>query len=291
VNAELLLARTFVDSHPARAAVILERMTEHRASRVLAAMPPRSAATVLAAMTAPLAARTLSEFEDGQATAVLGAMPMDGAAAILRAVAADRRDQLLAALPVEEREPLARALRYPEGTAGSVMDPSVLRLQEGILVAEAQTRLRRSPRELLFYLYVEDRDHRLVGVLDIPELMLARPRDPVSAAMHREVERLSAWMPVALVREHWGWSEFHAMPVVDEHDRLVGAIRYQMLRRLEREAARERNDPSQMTALALGELFRVGTTGLVAGVGTSGSPDDEPHARGAADSGREVADA
>jgi CBS domain-containing protein len=98
-------------------------------------------------------------------------------------------------------------------------------------------------------------------------------------------------MPVALMREHWAWSEFHAMPVVDENDRLVGAIRYQMLRRLEREAARERADPSQMTALALGELFRVGTTGLVAGVGPSGSPDDEPHVRGAADSGREVADA
>jgi len=291
VSAELVLARTFVDSHPARAAVILERMAAERASRVLRVMPAPSAASVIASMTAPFAAGTLAELDGEQAASILGAMPMEGAIALLRALAPNRRDALLAALPAATREPLARALPYPDGTAGSVMDPSVLRLHDEILVAEAQTRLRRSPRELLYYLYVVDRDHRLVGVLDIPELMLARPRDPVSVAMHRQVERLSAWMPVRLVREHPSWAEYHAIPVVDEEDRLVGAIRYQTLRRLEREAARERADPSQMTTLALGELFRLGTTGLVAGVATSGSSEDDGRTREVRHAGTEVTDA
>jgi hypothetical protein len=98
-------------------------------------------------------------------------------------------------------------------------------------------------------------------------------------------------MPVRLVREHPSWAEYHAIPVVDEEDRLVGAIRYQTLRRLEREAARERADPSQMTTLALGELFRLGTTGLVAGVATSGSSEDDGRTREVRHAGTEVTDA
>jgi hypothetical protein len=63
------------------------------------------------------------------------------------------------------------------------------------------------------------------------------------------------------------------MPVVDEQDRLLGAIRYQTLRRLEREASAEGPDPAQLTTSALGELFRLATTGLVAGVAPA-SPMD-----------------
>ena len=151
----------------------------------------------------------------------------------------------------------------------------------------------RAARELLYYIYVVDRARRLVGVLDIPELMLARPRGPVSAAMHRDVERLSAWTPVALVREHAGWHRFHALPVVDEGDRLLGAIRYQTLRRLEREAADRMPDPSLLTARALGELFQLGTTGLAAGVAVTASPEPEgaPHIGRDRTADREVPDA
>jgi magnesium transporter len=267
------LARAFVEAHAARAAIVLERMPLARASSVLRTMPPRSAAPVLAAMTPPFAAGVLGQFDGADAAPLVQGMPMDDAAAVLRALPPERRAPVLAALPAEAREPLERALPYPDGTAGAVMDPSVLHLPDEILVADAQTRMRRAARELLYYLYVVDREHRLVGVLDIPELMAARPRDPVSAAMHRQVERLSAWTPVALVREHRGWYDYHAMPVVDEQDRLVGAIRYQALRRLEREAAVEGPDPAQLTTSALGELFRLATTGLVAGVAPAGPMD------------------
>jgi magnesium transporter len=276
MNAELRLARAFLETHASRAAMILERMPTERASNVLGAVPARSAAPVVAAMTPPFAAATVAHLDSGAAAPIIRAMPMDYAAAVLRSLPAERRTPVLAALPAETRDALARAIPYPEGTAGAVMDPSVLHLPEEILIADAQTRIRRSARELLYYLYIVDVEHRLVGVLDIPELMLARPRDPVSAVMHRQVDRFSAWMPVALVREHRGWREYHAMPVIDEDERFVGAVRYQTLRRLEREAADGGPDPSQMTANALGELFRLGTTGLVAGVATAGSSEGTP---------------
>lgn len=274
--AEERLARAFIQSHPARAAMTLERMAQARAAAVLGAVSAESAAPVMREMTAPFAAGCLLLLSPEGAAAMLRTMPIDDAAGIVRAVEPGRRQDVLAGLEPGTREPLERVLPYPVGTAGSVMDPSIFQLPEDVMVADARERLRRAARDLLYYLYVVDREHRLVGVLDIPELMLARPREPVSVSMHRNVNRLSAWMPVSLVREHRGWHSYHAMPVVDEEDRLLGAIRYQTLRRLEREAADQGPNPVMLTARALGELFQLGTSGLVAGVAATASSGHEP---------------
>ena len=282
MTAEEQLARAFVAGHPARAALALEQMGIAPAAAALEAIEPAAAATVVREMPPTHAAECLAALPPDEAAAVVAHMPMDDAAPVVRAMRADVRSALMAALPEQTGVPLATLLQFPVGTAGALMDPSIFQLPEDVIVADARTRLRGAARELLYYLYVVDRDHRLVGVLDIPELMLARTRDPVAAAMHRKVDRLGAWMPAALVLEHPGWHRYHAMPVVDESDRLLGAIRYQTLRKIERDAADRGPNPTLLTARALGELFHVGTTGLVAGVAATaaigraeGEPDDE----------------
>ncbi len=286
--AEARLAQAFLGSHPARAAMALEQMPADSAATVLGAVPARTAATVLREMTPPQAAACLSHLKAVEAAAIIAETVADDAAPVVRALEPVVRDGLFAALPPHARDPLLRMLAFPEGTAGAVMDPSVFQVPENIMIADARTRLRSAARDLLYYVYVIDSEHRLAGVLDIPELMLARTRDPVSAAMHRDIESISAWMPVALVRAHPGWHRFHAMPVVDEDSRLLGAIRYQTLRRLEREASDRSPDASLLTARALGELFQIGATGIVSGVAATAASTDR---RDQPLTGQEVRDA
>jgi magnesium transporter len=282
VTAEERLAIAFLEARPARAALALEQMPRAQAVAVLRAAPARPAAGVVREMTPPHAAALVGELAVEAAAAVLAELPVDHAAAVLRALGDSSRDQLVAALTAVSREPFARLLQYPVGTAGASMDPSVFQVTDEVLVVDARSRLREAARDLLYYVYIVDRQQRLVGVLDIPELMLARPRDPVSATMHRDPERLPAWMPVAQVREHPGWHSYHAMPVVDDEQRLLGAIRYQTLRQLERDAKVQGPDPATLTARALGELFQVGTNGLVAGVAATASVARRPAAEGQA---------
>ena len=284
------LARAFLESHPPRAATVLGRMPAARAAGVLRALPPGIAAAVMREMTVSGAAECLRSLASAEGAAIVAEMATGDAAGIVRALEPAHRDPLLAALPPAAREPIVRLLPYVDGTAGAVMDPSIFQLPQDVLVADARVRLSRAARDLLYYLYVVDRERRLVGVLDIAELMFARARDPVSAVMHRDVDRLSVWTPVSLVRDHAGWQDYHAMPVVDDDDRLVGAVRYQTLRRLEREASARAPDPARVTAGALAELFQLGTSGLVAGISattSAGRAALEPPAG----AGNEVADA
>lgn len=277
------LARAFLESHPRRSARKLEQMPTETAAGVLRAIPPRSAAAVLREMTVPSASDALEHLSVPEGAAMVAELTADEAGRIARGLAPALRDPLLAALPEDVREPITRVISYLEGTAGGVMDPTIFQLPDDVLVADARARLGRAARELLYYIYVVDREHRLVGVLDIPELMLARARDPVSVAMFRDVDRLSVWLPVAIVREHPGWQRYHAMPVVDDDDRLVGAIRYQMLRKLERDTPGRGADPAKLTARALAEVFQLGTTGLVSAIAetaSAGSGLDRPVASG-----------
>jgi len=283
------LARAFLESHPSRAATVLGRMPIAGSAEVLRAVPPGVAATVLRELTVFYAAEALRALALTEGAEIVAELPTGDAVRIVRALEPASRDPLLAALPADTRQTIVRLLPYVEGTAGAVMDPSIFQLPDDILVADARDRLSGAARDLLYYLYIVDRECRLVGVLDIAELLFARARDPLSAVMRRRVDRLSAWMPLSLVRDHEGWQHYHAMPVVDDDDKLVGAIRYQVLRRLEREASDRAPNPARVTAGALAELFQIGTSGLVSGL--AATTLEGRGANRAAGAGKEVADA
>jgi predicted transcriptional regulator len=106
---------------------------------------------------------------------------------------------------------------------------------------------------------VIDDQQILVGVVNLRELLSADPTTPVAALLTEKPERLHARDPVDRVLVHPAWHRVHALPVVDERDRFVGALRYASFRALEAEAGRARTgaDPSR-TSAALAELFLLG---------------------------------
>lgn len=272
------LARAFLEEHPREAARALERMAAADRAEIVRAAP-EAAADALAAMIESAAAECLMLLSDEEAAPVLDQLEPEIAIAILRRMPPDDARRLIAALPDSKREALDRILRYPEETAGAVMDPLALALPHDITAGEARVRLRREPHGLLYYLYVVDRDGALLGVLDIPELMRARARDPITTAMNAPVEHIPAWTPSSAIRAHPGWRSFHALPVTDEAGRFVGAVRYQTLRRLEEEAGeRSAAAPPGITVGALGELFHLGLAGFVEGVAGAATPH-EPQSR------------
>lgn len=276
---ETQLARAFLEEHPREAALVLERLTAAERAEVVRVAPEESAAA-LGEMVAAAAAQCLEMLTPEEAAPALEGLEPDVAISLLRRMPHETANGLVANLPDSKRDALRRALRYPEGTAGAVMDPMVLALPDDITVGEARLRLRRSVGGFLYYLFVVNRGGVLVGVLDIPELMRARPRDPVISVMNSPVDHVPAWAPAAAVRAHPGWRAYHALPVTDEAGRFAGAIRYQTLRRLEHEAGTTGADAAAGLAVgALGELFHLGLAGFVEGVAGVAASREAPASR------------
>lgn len=266
MRADLAVATRFVADHPEQAALVLEQLSFADAAALLAELEPAQGAGLVARLSAALAVDCLRSLPGRLVAGVLGELPIDLAARILMRAGDETREGWLATLPEDRAAFLRRKLRYPTGTAGALVDPLVLALPEDLSVAEAQKQLRRSAERAYYYVYVVDREQRLVGALDIRELMLAESKAMLGAVMHREVVSVSAHADLATVMSHPGWRELDALPVVDGAGVFFGIIRHRVMRQIAGRADDQAGQPMVRTLVSLGELYWTGLSAFLAGV-------------------------
>jgi magnesium transporter len=256
------LANELVRLDPARAAAALERLEVAEAARLLQGIDAPTAAPVLGSMAPHGATAVLESIEAPAAAAILEQLEQDVAARLARRMADERRETIFARLPPRLARTLGTLLHFPEHTAGALMDPAVLALPEDLTADEARQRIRDTPDLAHYNVYVVDREHTLVGVVNLRELLLAPPRATLATVMIRDPVRLESQADRSAVVAHPGWKRVHSIPVVDERGCYLGAVRYRTLRQLEDEllgAAETDADASK----ALGELFASGAAGLL----------------------------
>ena len=266
------LATDLLAAHPLDAAQALERLPPRDVAVFLAGLESELGARALQQMALYSAAAVVSELSEARASEVIGRLPTEIATLLLRSLDECVRERFLASLSNRRARDLRSILDFPEGTAGSLMDPEVLALPKDLTAKEVLVRVREAPDHARYNVYVVDRHQVLVGVINLRELLMARPGDLLSSLMHTAVHRLAARVDRHAVVSHPGWRVVHALPVVDERGRYLGAVRYRTLRRLEEEL---RGAPSEegATARALGDLFRAGASAMLEAMVASTPPE------------------
>ena len=264
MTGDLDLCCAFLDAHPSEAAQVLERLGAVDAALLLESMPPGTSARVLERVTPLVAAEGLSHMRPAAGAALVAELRLDQGAALLRRVDDALQTRILETLPQAEAHLLRVLLRYPEHTAGALMDPRAFAVGDDMTAADALGMLRRTPNDVVDEVFVTDRTQRLVGVVGLRELLLARPADPVAGIMTGAANRLGARTGRPGVLAHPGWRQHRTLPVVDEESRLVGAVRYETFRALEDAARGAAQGPDAVaTVFALGELYWLGLSGVV----------------------------
>lgn len=280
MNLEERLARGFLHDQPSDAAHVLERLTVEERSEVLRHLSA-DAVPAVSEMLPATVAESVAQLGAADGSTLVVSLPPERGVAVLRRLPADAAERTLGAMSKEKQDPFRRALRYRPGTVGALMDPVIVELPVDIVVSEARLRLRRSLPGPVHEVFIVDRTGLLVGSFDVADLLRAGARTPVRTLMRTPVDALAAWMPAAAVRAHRGWDASHALPVVDEAGHLQGALRYETLRRLEREAeARGQGLRTSATVLALGELFHLGLAGFIEAVAATAVSREDRGERG-----------
>jgi magnesium transporter len=218
------LSTAFAESHPAEAARVLETLSAPDTAEFVAALAPRRAAPILRHMGPPYAARVIAMLEEGRVTAVIQLMGPQAAARVVQQLPNDRQLQLLARLPVGTSIAIRLLVGYPRGTCGAYMDPWPLALAPDMAAAEALEQIRKFDGDLGDCLFISNGQRRLVGVLSLGDLVRAGSREPLSAIMRPAAHTVSALASASLIAADPGWDEFHALPVVERENRLVGAL-------------------------------------------------------------------
>jgi magnesium transporter len=175
---------------------------------------------------------------------------------LLRELEPELVEQILPLVAKAERHDIRMLLSCPEGSSGSLMTTEYASLPADITAGEAIARLRmQAPdSESIYYIYVLDAERKLVGFVSLRDLILAKPTAIVADLMQRDVIAVRVDEPQEKVVDLLARFDFIAIPVVDDHSRLVGIVTHDDVLDAVRQEA---TDEAQMIAAVtpLGESY------------------------------------
>jgi magnesium transporter len=149
----------------------------------------------------------------------------DDVAYILGFLPEERGKDILALMKTEDSTEVEDILKYPKDTAGGIMTTEFFSLSEDATAQEAIRRLQHATdAEMVFYIYVTDKDEHLVGVLSLRQLLTVLPATPLKNIMTRDVMSVTVDMDQEEVARQVASYNLLAIPVVEKDGRLVGII-------------------------------------------------------------------
>lgn len=258
------LTYAFLETHPADAARVLERLAPASAAALLQSTPLRLASPVLRQMLPLAGARCLERLTDTETVGLLRGIGAQPGVALLRYFGAERRAKLLVQLPTALTIAYELLLGYPEGAVGGWMDPRALALPADMTAGESLERVRLADDELVADPYVIDRNQRLLGYVELADLLRAGAATPLTRLVRPSPHRLPAQALLAGLREHPGWHTTSTLPVVERDDRLVGALTHATLQRA---LSMEQNTPAvnvaEDTLVGIASAYWFGISALI----------------------------
>ena len=188
-------------------------------------MSPERAADVLRELDDHTLLELVLALDEVEVSRILDEMPSEHAADVVEELPTEHAEKILDLMEDAKSDEVQEILEYPEHSAGRLMSPDLIAVNEGATVAQAIDHIRHSvSEERAFELYVVDAHRHLVGVVPLRRLLIADPSTPVFAIRDEDVVSVKAEMDQEDVARIVAKYDLVAVPVVDEHHHLVGTI-------------------------------------------------------------------
>ncbi|MBF0431682.1 MAG: hypothetical protein HQK83_10410 [Fibrobacteria bacterium] len=250
---ETSLALDLMGHYPKDAAKLLE---EHRVEDIVsitADVEKNLAVKVLQLMNRSLAASCLLQWPQEHREELLSAFPPEALSRILLSLGKAERRVLLSGCQEHTKSVLQRLLRYPDGSAGALMDSTILVLNGDTGIAAARKQVKTSTITASKYLFITDRDGRLTGVCSVLELFRESSSSLVNDIARKPVMKIPAHSDSEAIVSHPGWQYYHVLPVVDYEDNILGILKYRKLYEFGLKEKPQSNEDS--IGFALSEMY------------------------------------
>jgi len=215
---------TFTDLHPADQAEIFNALEDEQQDALLELLD------------IPTTADLFDELEDDETLEAAESLTTERLADVLDEMDPDEAADLLGDLPpqiaeealaqMDEPEDVLPLLGYPDETAGGRATTAYIAMRPQTTAQQAIQFLREVAPEndIPYYLFVIDRQKRLVGVAGLRELVIANPITTMQNIMSTDVISIPATADQEEAARIMQRYDLQALPVVDSNQHLLGVI-------------------------------------------------------------------
>ena len=157
---------------------------------------------------------------------VLMEMPTDEIVDFLAELKPEMRNSLFKLMPVDDVLQIKDLLQHSHHTAGSLMNTEFIAVNAGISVEDVLSVIKHEAEafETIYYIYVIDKDSKIVGLASLKQLLTANPATPIAELMRTKVISVEVHTHVDVVAKVFFKYDFVVVPVVDEDEKLIGII-------------------------------------------------------------------
>jgi magnesium transporter len=251
------LSLHFIENHPQDAARVLEKFEPELLAKYLEHVPVKVSANLLRNVIPSVAVECLTSMEPARSAKILEQFSIERASSILRRMKINIRNDLIKIMSPIFANMIRLVLRYPNGTVGQLMTPKVYTVNQNMLIKDILETLQGMTGQLQNLIYVINNEQRLVGVVDVRDVITLDSKAPVKTVMRDPGLTISARASLDSVKDYNEWRYTEILPVVDHMGMFIGVLKRGVLLDT---LARDRNNTNQKdeiagAALAIAELF------------------------------------
>lgn len=207
-------------------ALILSEMDEESLPFLFRLLPKELAADTFVEMDPDKQEVLIAKFSDTELKAVIDELYIDDAVDLVEEMPANVVKRILKQADPDTRKLINELLKYPDDSAGSIMNTEFVELRTGQTVADAIKLIRQTglEKETINECYVTNQSRTLVGLISLRTLILANDNDLVESKMDPNVISIGTMEDQEAVAEKFKKYDLTSMPVVDGENRLVGIV-------------------------------------------------------------------
>jgi magnesium transporter len=212
--------------HPADLATIMDQLSRNDRVGLISSLDDEAAADAIGEMEPETQVDILEDLEPERAADILEEMDPDEAADLVADLSDESRVEILGLMEKDEADEVQELMTYGEDTAGGIMTTEFVAVPASLTAAQTIDRLRElePDAETIYYVYVTDDDGKLVGVLSLRDLIVAKPSTCIATFMYGEPVVVHTDAGQEEVTDIVARYNLLAVPVVDADGRLEGIV-------------------------------------------------------------------
>jgi magnesium transporter len=219
------------DLHPADLADILEDMDVHERAAVVESLNEEILAEALEEMDPKVQVSIMRGLEPEKAADILEEMSPDEAADLIADLPTQTAQDIFEEMDHKYQETVKGLLEHEEDEAGGLMTTQFMALSPDKTIVDALAYIRQHADlvDVIYYIYVVDSDGRLLGVVNLRELLSNEIFTPLERIMTSRVITAKIDDEAENLADLFGKYGFRGIPVVDDDNRIQGVIRFKAL--------------------------------------------------------------